>query len=100
MGCSTAELRVKDVILTKDGRKLGYVTDFEIDPTCGKIAALLVSSVSGGFCFRGGKSEYRIPWDKIECIGEDAILVCPGEWSSGCQTCGECPPKKRGGWLW
>ncbi len=98
MACNTAELREKDVISTKDGRKLGFITDFEIDVTCGKICAVIVSPCGGYFAF--SKGEVRIPWDKIECIGEDAILVCPGEWSVGCETCQNTQKKRRNGWLW
>lgn len=99
MGCNTAELREKDVISTKDGRRLGFITDFEIDVTCGKILAILVSAPSSCFSFQAGKNDYRIPWDKIECIGEDAVLVCHGEWMNGCETCG-VPKKKKCGWFW
>ena len=98
MGCSTAELRTKDVISTKDGKKLGFITDFEIDVNCGKIIAVLVSPVAGCFCFQTGKNEYRIPWEKIECIGEDTVLVCPGDWCNGCETC-QGGRKKKFGWF-
>ena len=99
MGCSTAELREKDVISAQDGKKLGFISDFEIDASCGKITAILVSPFAGTFCFPGSRNEYRIPWDKIQCIGEDAVLVCPGDWSSGCETCQGTRRRKRGGWL-
>ena len=95
MGCNTAELREKDVISTKDGRKLGYITEFEIDVSCGKILAILVSSPSCGFFARPWQNELRIPWDKIECIGEDAVLVCAGEWMNGCESCGTGQGKKK-----
>lgn len=99
MGCNTAELKEKDVISTKDGRKLGFITDFEIDVSCGKIIAIFVSPFVGCFNFQGPKNEFRIPWEKIECIGEDAILVCPGEWSNGCETCQTGHRRKKSGWF-
>ena len=40
----------------------------------GRITALLVPREQGMFNF--GKCEnIVVPWDKIECIGEDAILI-------------------------
>ena len=98
MACNTAELREKDVILVKDGKKLGFITDFEIDVSSGRITAVIVSPMSGYFCFPGGKNEYRIPWEKIDCIGEDAVLVCAGDWYSGCETCKETR-KRKCGWF-
>ena len=100
MACSTAELRQKDVIATKDGRKLGYITDFEIDASSGRICTIIVTSCVGGFGFRQSREEYRIPWDKIACIGEDTVLVSTGEWSAGCETCCDSPKKRKNGWLW
>ncbi len=99
MACNTAELRAKDVISTKDGRKLGFITDFEIDVTCGKICTVIVSPCQGYFAFGQSRGEYRIPWEKIECIGEDAVLVCPGEWSVGCEICGEGHKRRKCGWF-
>jgi len=99
MGCNTAELREKDVISTKDGRKLGYITDFEIDVSCGKILAILVSSPSQRLFWHSERCDYRIPWEKIECIGEDAVLVCQGDWMNGCETCRTGQDKKKSGWF-
>ncbi len=98
MGCHSDELKEKEVICAKDGKRLGSITSFEIDVSCGTILAVFVSSSSGG-CFSAAKNEYRIPWDKIECIGEDAILVCSGEWCSPCDSCRMSHRKKRVGWF-
>ena len=50
------------------------VTDFEIDLCDAKIISLILPSEIGLFgCPKG--DELVIPWDKIECIGEDTILV-------------------------
>ena len=71
---STCDLRNKEVINLCDGTKLGCPTDFEFDACDGKITALIVSE-QGGFFGLGGGDDVIIPWCKIECIGEDAILV-------------------------
>lgn len=72
--CSTADLREKEVINLCDGERLGYVTDFEVDTCDAKIISLILPSEIGLFgCPKG--EDLVIPWDKIECIGEDTILV-------------------------
>lgn len=72
--CSTSDLRQKEIINLCDGARLGYANDFEFDIEDGKILTLIVNS-SGGFFGIGKCSEIRICWDKIQCIGEDTILV-------------------------
>lgn len=71
--CSTSGIGQKIVINVCDGTSLGYVTDIEFEMCEGKIVALIV-----GDCALLGFSKdevIRIPWCKIKCIGEDAILV-------------------------
>ena len=71
---STCELRDKDVINVCDGNRLGQVADFEIDPSCGRICALIVSpDTVAGMLF--SKNRIRVPWDRIVRIGKDAVLV-------------------------
>ncbi len=72
--CSTVHLREKEIINLCDGMRLGYADDFEFDLNDGRITALLLDDHRGLFSFAKGE-EMRIPWDKIECIGEDTILV-------------------------
>lgn len=71
---NTCELRDKEVINLCDGSRLGCPTDFEFCISDGKITAIIIEGQSGFLNF--GKSEnIIIPWCKIECVGEDAILV-------------------------
>ncbi len=73
--CTFSALRDKEVINTADGCRLGYVCDLEIDPSCGRILALLIPGKGG--LFKPGKCrEIRIPWNSIVRIGDDLILVC------------------------
>ena len=74
MGCCINDLRDKDVININDGRKLGCVTDVDIDVCNGKLVAIMVQGESKGFIF-GRCEEIRIPWDRIVRIGDDTILV-------------------------
>ncbi len=88
MACSTCELRDKDVINVYDGNRLGQVADFEIDPSCGRICALIVSpDTIAGMLF--SKNRIRVPWDRIVRIGKDAVLV---DFRSDCK----CPEEACG----
>ena len=74
MGCCINDLRDKDVININDGRKLGCVTDVDIDICNGRLAAIIVPGESKGFIF-GRCEEIRISWERIVRIGNDTILV-------------------------
>ena len=71
--CSTEDIRKKEIINLCDGSRLGFATDFEINVCDARITALIVPC---GSWFNFGKNEsIIIPWENIECIGEDAILI-------------------------
>ncbi len=72
---STEQLRELEVINLCGGERLGFPCELEVDLDSGCILSLIVTKNSGTFSFFGEKEEYIIPWCKIECIGEDAILV-------------------------
>lgn len=72
--CSTAELRQKEIINLCDGVRLGYADDFEFDLCDGKITALLIHQSKGLLSFSKCES-VRIPWECIECIGDDTVLI-------------------------
>ena len=71
---TTTELFSMEVINLCDGGKLGYPNALELCADDGRAAALLVPKDRGILCF-GPTEEYRIPWCRIECLGEDTILV-------------------------
>ena len=81
---SGESIREKQVINACDGRRLGYVTDVEFDACGGRISAIIVP-VRGGFLGCGAEN-IVIPWDRIQKIGVDIILVD----AEGC-----CPPTKQ-----
>lgn len=69
------ELKEKEVINCKDGKRLGFVADLDIDLMTGKVCKLIVPG-AGKFCGCIGKgTEYIIFWNQIIRIGEDIILV-------------------------
>lgn len=71
---STCELREKEVINLCDGTRMGCPCDFEFNVYEGVITALIVPR-HGGFLGLNRVNDIVIPWDRIECIGTDAILV-------------------------
>lgn len=68
------ELKEKEVINLCTGEKLGYISNFDIDLDDCRILSIYVSSCSG-LSFFEKREEYLIPWCRIECIGEDTVLV-------------------------
>ncbi len=71
---TTSALFCMEVINLCDGARIGTPSALEIDSDCGKVTAIIIPIECGFFSF--GKTDvYRIPWCRIECIGEDAILV-------------------------
>ncbi len=72
--CSTAELRKLEIINLCDGARLGYASDFEFDCEDCRVLSLIISGNCGFFGF-GKEEDLIIPWNRIECIGEDTILV-------------------------
>lgn len=93
----TASLSEKCVINLADGKNLGYACDVRFDISSGQITAIVVPTEQGIFSF--GKGEVLIiPWEKIECIGEDAILVrictteCNSAHENGKNKCKKCFP--------
>ena len=72
--CSTVDLREKDVVNLCDGSKLGCAQDFDFDVCTGKIVALVIAGEGGIFGF-SKKQDIVIPWENVQCFGEDTILV-------------------------
>ena len=71
----SADLRQKEVINISDGRRLGFVSDVEINLEDGKIEAIIIPAGGRLFGILGKDNEFLIPWERIKKIGEDIILV-------------------------
>ena len=92
---TTSELQNMEVINLCDGAKLGYPCDFEINTEDGCVTAIFVPKETKwlGIC---KPEQYRIPWCRIECFGEETILVkIPNQELEGCAS-GGCRPKRQG----
>ncbi len=90
--CSTAELRHLEIINLCDGTRLGYACDFEFDREDARITAMVIPGAGGFFGF-GKEDDIIIPWHKIECIGEDTILVRMSQQELSC--CISCRTGRR-----
>ena len=71
----TSDLRAKEVVNMIDGKRLGHITDIEINVETGKLTAIVVPGSGRFLGFFGRNEEIVIPWDKINKIGLDVILV-------------------------
>lgn len=69
------ELCAKEVVQLKDGACLGRVDDLELDGETACIRSLLLLGRPRLFGLLGRDETLTIPWEEIERIGLDAILV-------------------------
>ncbi|MNI57288.1 PRC-barrel domain protein [compost metagenome] len=70
-----SDFQTKDVINVVDGRRLGHISDLELDLKQGLIEAIVVPVNSKFFGWFGGGSDLIIPWKNIVKIGSDVVLV-------------------------
>lgn len=70
-----SEMRDKEVINIRDGVKIGFIYDFEIDLENGRIIAVVVPGPGKVLGIFGKNNDYIIEWQEIVKIGADAILV-------------------------
>ena len=75
MECSLRDLRDKEVISVADGSRYGWVGDVEVDLDSGQDRALVVPGRLRLFGLLGREEDVAIPWDAIEKVGDDIILV-------------------------
>lgn len=70
-----ADLCRKEVISIKDGGRLGYVCDVEIDCETAAVTALVVYGRGRLFGLLGREPDAVIPWEDVEMLGGDIVLV-------------------------
>ena len=75
MLCRMGDLRSKEVINTKDGSRLGFVCDLELDPKTGGLTAVVIYGRLRLFGLLGREPDLVIPWGDIALIGDDTLLV-------------------------
>ena len=72
---STRDLKLKEVISIIDGKRMGHITDIEIDVESGRLTAIVVPGMGRFLGLFGRNEDVVIPWEKINKIGMDVILV-------------------------
>lgn len=70
-----SDFQTKDVINIVDGKKLGQISDLELDMRQGRIESIVVPSSLKLFGLFGNATEVIIPWKNIIKIGVDVVLV-------------------------
>ena len=70
-----SDLRTREVINVLDGKKLGSITDIELDIEKGRVVALMLPGQVRGWSVFAKREEVVVPWEKIVRIGRDVILV-------------------------
>lgn len=75
MNCRLTDIRHKEVISACDGCRIGFVDDVIVDTKCAKIISIVIFGRNGFFGLFGRCEDYIIPWEKIDLIGEDIIII-------------------------
>ncbi|SDG99563.1 sporulation protein, YlmC/YmxH family [Alteribacillus persepolensis] len=72
------DISKKEVLDAKTGEKLGMpgTADIIIDEDSGKVLSLLLPASASPF--RKRRKEWVIPWDNIQRIGEDFVIIDSG----------------------
>ena len=75
MGIRVTELHCKEVICVADGRRLGFITDVEVELPKGHVVAIIVPGPCRFLGLFGRRDDFVIPWSCIRKIGPDIVLV-------------------------
>lgn len=75
INCRITDLRYKEVINIPTGERLGYPRDVEINMKTGALSAIVVPGALKFFGLFGRMPDIVIPWENIDKIGDDIILV-------------------------
>ena len=75
MNTSFNSLRCKEVVNIRDGCRLGYIDDIIFDSDSGMICEVEIPCKGRMFGFFSRGESICIPWNAIERIGDDIIIV-------------------------
>jgi YlmC/YmxH family sporulation protein len=70
-----SEFQTKEVVNIMDGKRLGQISDLEIDLRNGRVDSIIVPGPSRVLGFFQSGNDYVIPWRNIVKIGKDVVLV-------------------------
>jgi YlmC/YmxH family sporulation protein len=69
------DMRQKEVINIKDGCRMGFVSDVELDKVTGGVKQIIIPGPARILGVFGREQEYRVDWAAVKQIGDDIILV-------------------------
>lgn len=69
------DFKQKEVINIKDGKILGFVVDVQANFESGEINSIIVAKTGKFINNIRSRNNITIPWENIQKIGEDVILV-------------------------
>ena len=75
MSVKFTQLQCKEVICVSDGRRLGFITDVQVEVPEGRVCAIVVPGPCRFCGILGRQEDYIIPWSCIRRIGPDIVLV-------------------------
>ncbi len=75
MSAKFTQLQCKEVICIRDGRRLGFISDIQVEVPEGKVTAIVVPGPGKLLGLGAPNTEFIIPWDCIRKIGPDIVLV-------------------------
>ena len=75
MICGIYDLRRKEVINIKNGLRIGFVSDVDIDLCNAKIVSIIIYGKLKLFGLLGRYDDVIIKWEDVSVVGEDTILV-------------------------
>ena len=75
MSMKFTQLQCKEVICVSTGQRLGFVSDVQVEIPGGNVQAIVVPCPCKGFGLMGKREDYIIPWNCIQRIGPDIVLV-------------------------
>lgn len=74
-----SDLSLREVIDLDSGRRLGRVRDALVDTGTGRVTALIVPGRLRCLGLLGREEEILLPWEALEKLGEDILLVRRGK---------------------
>lgn len=75
MTCCFSELRLREVINTGNGERIGYIDDVKINTSDGKVEAVIIYGRPRLFGILGRDEDIVISCENIVMIGTDTVLV-------------------------
>jgi YlmC/YmxH family sporulation protein len=79
MKCTLTDIRNKEVINIRNGNRLGYIDDVEIDTSDGKVLSFIIYGRTRFFGLFGREDDVLIKCEDIQIIGRDTVLVSAEE---------------------